>query len=156
MSEHRAASALLRGQAEGQGLSPHTTILEGPRVRRPMAGSRHTPTYYSHMYKACTWAHTTHATHTVCTNIHIRRPTTAPRLWCSADTLGHRNHTDKAAYMPVHHCPHIHRCIDTAHTDTCTHTRMGNTHGHPWASTHVQSQTHAWYTVTCLLGTFNL
>lgn len=27
-----------------------------------MAGSRHTPTYYSHMYKACTWTRTTHAT----------------------------------------------------------------------------------------------
>lgn len=67
-TENRAASALLSmGSSEtgqkAEAYSLHTTILEGPRARRPMAGSRHNQTCNPSVYKVCSWTHATNAGH---------------------------------------------------------------------------------------------
>lgn len=156
VSEHRAASALLRGQAEGQGLSPHTTIPEGPRVRRPVAGSRHIPADYSHTYKACAGTRTTRATHTVCTNVSARRSATAPglalgrRTWTPELHRGSGVHADTP--LPTRTQMHRHSSHRRAHA----HVRGWTARVDTRAQAHACRQTQAGHTVTCPLGTFNL
>lgn len=105
------AAKILRGWAEGQGLSPDTIILEGPRGRRPVAGPRHT----RHTTHACTSHALRHATHV---DPHCGHRYQYKICHCSQTLVPDRHtcnitYTAKAAYMQTHQGPHIHKCVHT-------------------------------------------
>lgn len=99
---------------KAEAYSPHTTILEGPRARRPMAGSRHNQTYNPSMYKVCSWTHATNAGHRHeymgigrCSQTHgyVRPP---------------EAHIYTNAHTQTHKCTHA--CPDNTHTSMDKHT----------------------------------
>lgn len=114
----------------------------GTRVRRPLAGCRHT-TYNPHMDKACTWIHTTHAdTHCVhrhqCKEIHH-----CPR----AGAQTYRTHTQ----LEQHTCRHT-----KAHRCTSAYTRLTRTHKWTYTQTDSMHTDMHRYTATCRSGHFEL